>query len=271
MNELTIRASSLPDFADCRARWYAKAIEGKRTPSGPGAIIGKAIHASTALFDQANLDGSPIHVGDAADKAVDLIHHPEEDVDWELDDKWTPRDAEQTAVTLHTMYCNTIAPKRNYEVIEADLGAIRVSVASTGVDVIITGHTDRVRTHMGMHGVSDIKTGARAVSADGSVSVQGHAYQLAAYSLLTRANLDIELKLPSEVIGLNAGKTAKTQRVGVGQSEDIETTLLGTTEQPGLIHDIAWAAKTGSFAGNPRSMLCGEKYCPAFSTCRFRR
>ena len=74
MNELTIRASSLADLSDCPARWYAKAIEGKRLPSGPGAVIGQAIHASTAVFDQAVLDGSPIHASDAADKEIGRAH-----------------------------------------------------------------------------------------------------------------------------------------------------------------------------------------------------
>jgi hypothetical protein len=46
-----IRASSLPELFDCSARWEAKHILGLRLPSSSNAVLGKAVHAGTALFD----------------------------------------------------------------------------------------------------------------------------------------------------------------------------------------------------------------------------
>ena len=68
---ITIRASSLGRLFDCPASWSATHIDGKRTPSNGKAMLGKAVHASTAVFDQSGIDGTGISIDEAAAAAVD--------------------------------------------------------------------------------------------------------------------------------------------------------------------------------------------------------
>lgn len=272
MQDLAIRASSLGDLTDCPARWYAKNIEGRRTPSGPAALIGTALHASTAAFDQSRIDGSGLSIDDTAGVAVDRILNPEGEVDWTQDDSWAPKSAEVVALSLHARYCAEIGSRRVYRNVEADLGEVKVIVPEADVVVTLSGHSDRIREHDdGRLGVADLKSGARIVNANGTVTTKGNAYQLAQYALLHRVNRGEPLTAPAEIIGLNTGKTPAAQRIAVGYCDDIETTLLGTDDAPGLIQIAAQMAKADTFFGNPRSMLCSAKYCPAWTTCRWRR
>jgi RecB family exonuclease len=271
--ELTARASSLADFADCPARWWAKNVDGYTLPSSPAAALGTAIHAGTAAFDAARVNGDAgISIDDAAGAVVDSIRQPNESVDWTSDPDLSPHDAERIGIALHTRYCSEIGTKRRYVHVEADLGKLPIHVPESNVTVTLTGHTDRVRRDAdGRLGVSDLKSGGRIVGADGKVKVSAHGYQLATYQLLTEQNLGQKLDAPAEIIGLNTGKTPAAQRVASGLAEDVQIGLLGTEHEPGLIQAIAAIARTGVAFGNPRSMLCAERWCPIYDRCRFRR
>ena len=162
---VSIRASSLAELFDCPARWSAKHLDGKRLPRSAAAQLGTAVHASTAVFDTSRLDGgSPVTADDAAGALVDAIHHPEEDVDWG-DAK--PQDAERIGLVLHAKYCSDIAPHQKY--LGVEVSCERLEIPDLGV--ALTGTTDRVReTADGRVGISDLKTGGRAVGADGTVT-----------------------------------------------------------------------------------------------------
>jgi PD-(D/E)XK nuclease superfamily len=270
--DIRVRASSFADLADCPARWFARHIEKRFTPSGPAATIGKALHASTAAYDQSTLSQEQISIDDSAGIFVDALRMPDEEVDWSQDDRWTVREAERVGLMLNTRYCTEVAPTRNYIEVESNLGEVAILVPSANVTVTITGHTDRIREDADTRkGVSDLKSGARIVSTHGVVETKGHAYQLAAYSLLYEINYGSELTAPAEIIGLNTGKTIDTQRVATGRTEQVKGTLLGTEERPGLIQAIAHMARDGMWFGNPKSSLCSAKFCPIYNDCQFRR
>ena len=74
---VSIRASSLPEAFDCPARFEAKHLLGMRSPRSGKALLGTAIHASTAVYDRSRLEQSGITVDEAAAAAVDAIHHPQ--------------------------------------------------------------------------------------------------------------------------------------------------------------------------------------------------
>ncbi|HRU94445.1 MAG TPA: PD-(D/E)XK nuclease family protein, partial [Anaerolineae bacterium] len=106
MNEpITIRASSLGNLFDCPARWAATHIDGKTMPSNGKATLGRAVHASTAVYDQSTIDGAGITISESAGAAVDVITHPDEEVLWGED---SPIDAEKIAISLHAKYCQQI-------------------------------------------------------------------------------------------------------------------------------------------------------------------
>lgn len=259
-----IRASSLSEMFDCPARWAAKYLFGMRGPCSGAAQLGTAVHAGTAAYDASRLGGAtPISADDAAGALVDAIHNPDYDVDW---DGTNPNDAERIALALHTRYCAEIAPRQRYVAVELLCESLEI----TELGIVLTGSTDRVReTSMG-HGIADLKTGARAVGADGLVTTQGHAAQLGVYELLAQHSMGLSITAPAQIIGLNTGKMVMAQRVGIGEVSGAKELLLGTDEQPGLLQYASNMLRSGDFYGNSKSMLCSPKYCPAHATCRFK-
>lgn len=140
-NLVTIRASSLPELFDCPAKWEAKHIKNRRMPSSSNSVLGRAVHAGTALFDGAALLGTPVSIDDAISAVVDTIYHPDEDIDWGED---TPKATEPVAIALHTLYCKDIAPNQNYFAVEATCERLEI----TELGIALTGTTDRV-CHIG--------------------------------------------------------------------------------------------------------------------------
>lgn len=261
---VTVRASSIGELLDCPARWEAKHLLGRRLPRSGAAQLGTAIHASTAAFDSSKLAGNPITIDEAAGAAVDALHRPDDEVDWDDD---SPQAAEKIALALHGRYCNEIAPTREYAAVEVRCDRLEVS----DLGIALTGTTDRVRKVDDGYGIGDIKTGRTAVRADGHVETKGHAYQLGVYELLAQNAAGLPITQPAEIIGLNTAKTAIAQRVGAGEIEGARDVLLGDEQTPGILQTVARVVHDGLFFGNPRSQLCGARYCPIFNDCRYRR
>lgn len=263
---ITIRASALSDFFDCPARAEAKHLLGKRCPTNGKALLGTAIHASTAVFDRSVLDGSGITIDEAAAAAVDKIHRPEEETS--LDDDEKANDIEAVAVALHKLYCTTIAPTQEYAAVEVQCERLEI----TDLGIALTGTTDRVRIVGDGHGIADLKSGGTAVRADGRVETKGHAYQLGVYELLAERASGLPITEPAQIIGLQTGKTAKGQRAAVsGPVSGARDVLIGEEDSPGVLEIVSRMIHSGTFPGNPRSMLCHEKYCPIYQTCKFRK
>jgi hypothetical protein len=235
-------------------------------PSSSKALLGKAIHKSTAVYDQSTIDKTGITVDEAAGAAVDTIRKPDEEVLFDSEDD--AQDMQDIAVALHTKYCKEVAPKQEYVAVEVQCEKIEIS----DLGIILTGSTDRVgRTDEGF-GIRDLKSGGSAVRADGYVETKGAATQIAIYELLAEHGSGVPITAPAKIIGLQTGKTAKGQRVAV--SQDIigaREMLLGDEDSPGLLAIASKIIHSGDFMGNPRSQLCGAKYCPVFNNCRWRK
>lgn len=264
MDIITIRASSLPELFDCPARWEAKHIKRLRMPSSSNSILGKAIHAGTAAYDSSALLGTPISIDDAAGVVADTIHHPDEDVDWGED---RPQEAENIGIALTGLYCRTVAPSMNYVAVEATCERLEI----TDIGIALTGTTDRVVESPKGHGIADVKSGKNAVSADGTVKTQGHASQMAVYELLSEHSTGIPMTEPALIIGLQVAKTDKGRRAATGAIEGGRDLLLGDDESPGLLRYASTMVHSGTFPGNPRSMMCHEKYCVIFRRCKWRK
>lgn len=261
---VVIRASSLPHLFDCPARWAAIHLENRRMPSNGKAILGKAVHASTAVFDQAVIDGAGITIDEAAAAAVDAIHRPEEEVDWEEE---TPNEAEKIALSLHGKYCSEIAPKQSYRAVEVKCDRLDI----TDLGIALTGTTDRVRETEDGFSICDLKTGKAAVGSDGQVKTSGHAYQMGVYELLAAQAGGLPITGAAQIIGMNTAKTPAAQRLGTGEIVGARDVLLGDGESPGVLEMAAHLIHGGNFWGNPKSMLCHGRYCPVHSTCKFRK
>lgn len=260
-----VRASSLGELFDCPARWEAKNLLKMRLPSSGAACLGTAIHASTALFDESHLPGGKqLSVDDAAGMLVDSIYTPEDEVVW---GEISQQTAEKIGLALHTRYCFDIAPKQDYVGVELRCEALEIE----DLGLVLTGTTDRVRRLPdGRLGICDLKSGGRAVADDGTAITKGHGPQLGVYELLAEDVVGQPLTAPAQIVGLNTGKTAASQRVGTGEVENARTALVGTHEQPGLLEHASKIIHSGLFYGNPKSVLCSAKYCPRHATCKFK-
>lgn len=264
MNTIPVRASSLSELLDCPARWEAKNILGMRMPSSPAAHLGTSIHASTAVFDQAVLDGSGITADEAAGAFVDSLHDTQAEVDW-TDDDVNILKAEEIGLALHEKYCAEIAPTQQYTGVEILCQALPVEFDD--ITLLLTGTTDRVRkTDKGV-GISDLKTGKTAVKADGTVDAAKHGAQLAVYELLVEQATGVTVDAPAQIVGMQTNSKA---RVGTAEVATARSVLLGSTDEKGILDHAAHILKHGVFWGNPRSMLCSEKYCPAYKSCKWR-
>lgn len=270
---IQIRASSFGTLTDCAARWKAIHIDGVAMPSSVAAHLGTSIHAGTAAYDQSVLDGLPLRPAEAVGALVDTLYDPNADVDWSTDD--TPKKKlEAMATKLHTMYCEEIAPTQDYIAVEEALPPLEVPFRDSGISIVLTGHVDRIRHEDGLIGVGDLKSGAgrNAVSkdADGNliVSTSKHIAQLGIYELLTEAAIGHALLAPAAVYGM---KTGSNPAVAVGYVQSPKDVVLGREGAPGLLELVARMLAHEIFVGNPRSMLCSQKYCPVFQTCHWRK
>ena len=169
---------------------------------------------------------------------------------------------------LAARYAAEIAPTHTYRAVEVNCGGMRIATPD-GV-IRLTGTTDRVRiADDGKEGISDLKSGRAAVSADGRANTKGHHLQTGIYRLMAENVLQRTLEAPDEIIGLQTAKTERGQRVACAEIRDSRTPLVGDEETPGLIEMAARMLKSGIFPPNPRSVLCSPKFCPGYSRCRF--
>lgn len=263
MNDpIRLRASSVSELLDCALRWKKKHLDGMRLPTTPPAMIGTAVHASTAAFDQSQMEGSGLSIDDTAGVAIDSLQNPNEEVDWM---GMAQQKAEDVALRVHVAYCTEIAPHHDYALVEHTLKPLQIAMEN-GVVFELTGTLDRIRQDLyGNKGISDVKTGQAAVGADGSVVVGKHAAQLGEYELLAEQEFG-PMTLPAGIIGLHTGSAA---RVGFAEINNAKESLIGYESEPGLLHYISQYFVSGLFPPNPGSFMCSERYCPFHSRCRF--
>lgn len=256
---IQVRASSIGSFFDCPLRWAEIILYGNSLPSTAPSAIGSAVHASTATFDQHAADGDPISALDAAEVAVNYIKVPEEEVNW---GDVSIRKAVERALGVHSRYCADISPNMEYTLIEKTFDPLQIEI-NDNITIELTGTGDRIYTKKNEYGVSDVKTGMRAMSMNSGK----HKAQVGVYSLLAEHTLDIPITLPETLIAL---QTSTNYQAGLLVVDGAREALLGTDDSIGLLQCMGTMLKEGLFYGNPQSWLCSEKFCPKFKTCNFK-
>lgn len=261
---ITIRASSFGTLFDCPARWIAINLEGRRMPQSSNAALGTALHTGTALFDTERMNGQVPSISAATDAAVESIRNPRDETVWE-DGK---DKAEKVAQSLTEKYCKEESHKHNFVAVEASVDSLLIS----DLEIVLTGTTDRVALTEEGYGVRDIKSGKQAVGTDGKAKTAGHAAQTGVYELVAEAGCGLPITAPAGIIGLQTNLTPDKQRIGTGEIVGAREVLLGDAENTGLLITASKLVH-GEIPpwGNPKSMMCHERYCPTFKTCFWRR
>lgn len=260
-----VRASSWARLFDCAHAWEGTHMLGLTKPSSPRAQLGTALHASTAAFDQSRIDGTGMTADDAADVLMDELIHPKREVVWTRDDL-SLKEAQIIALTLHTKYCIEWSPRFEYIAVELATTPYQIDCGG-GVVIELTGTLDRsrLRRDTGRVGINDLKSGGTAVQ-DGVAKTRGHAAQIGTYEILAEATTGQPITAPAEIIGL---KTKGKPEIAVGEIKGAREIMIGTEGSPGLIEYGAGMFRSGLFPPNPQSMLCSQKYCPRWETCKF--
>jgi len=279
---IPIRASSFGGFFDCAMRFEWEQLMGKQRASSLRAHLGTSIHAATAAFDQAKLDGQGVNVMEAGQVLIDTFDHPEREVDYR-DDRLTKNDAKSIGMKLLSAYCGQIAPRMQYESVEMPLEPLDVDCGA-GLIVRLTGTMDRARVAKFVRSpivkvgdnfsrteyaeahtiITDLKTGGRLIS-DGQVIIKGRAPQTGIYQILYEHTTGRQTG-GSQIAAL---QTTALAPVGVSQVFDAKRIMLGTENHTGLLELAAEQLKAGRFLPNPQSALCSEKFCGRWASCPY--
>lgn len=267
---LELRASLLELFNDCArlaaARMIPKEIADagytmRQLPGSVGRSIGTAVHAGLAVAMQAKKDGNdPFAIGaEVRDAAMEsLARNTAHGCVW---DDTSPRmDAAQFQTSRMLKSLAPIIRKSKPVLVEELL------TAQIG-DITLTGHPDWVDA---ARIIPDLKTG---------VQERPHWAQFGAYSFLVRSQA--EPVIPSvracAAIQVKRAPRTKPQPAPIVKRYDVtacETAALATIKR--VERDVTAFRETGdpeSFAPNPMTMLCGDKYCSAWGTdwCAYGR
>lgn len=268
MNEpsITIRASSWAGLFDCAYRWEGIHLLKMRNTVGLRAALGTAIHAGSAVFDQARISGDTVTVDDAAGVLVDKLRDPENEYDPNKDEL-TKQEAEKIGIGLLSSYCTYWSPTYNFVAVEMETKPLDIDCGG-GTTIRLTGTMDRARIKKSTNGIgiADLKSGSSAVQ-KGVAVTKGHGAQVGTYELLFEHTTGEPITSEAEIIGLNTkGKAV----IATGTISNAKRIMTGDQDNPGLIEFAADMFRTGRFYPNPKSLLCSEKYCPRWKTCHFK-
>lgn len=263
---ITIRASSWASLFDCAYRWEGIHMLKMRNIVGLRAALGTAIHAGSAVFDQARISGDTVTVDDVAGVLVNKLRDPKNEFDPAKDDL-TIRDAEGIGISLLKNYCREVSPKYHFVAVEMETKPLDIDCGG-GTVIRLTGTMDRARIKKSSNGIgiADLKSGSSAVQ-KGVAVTKGHAAQVGTYELLFEHTTGETITSEAEIIGLNTkGKAV----IATGTISNAKRVMTGDQDNPGLIEFAADMFRTGRFYPNPSSRLCNKRYCPRYKLCHFK-
>ncbi|TJZ73771.1 RecB family exonuclease [Chitiniphilus eburneus] len=262
---IRVRASSWGRLFDCAHAWEGAHLLGMYQASGPRALLGTALHAATAVFDQARVDAAPVSVAEASDVLADVLREPPYEVSWAGEDL-SPRQAMSIGQGLLGRYCTEISPRYQFTAVELATAPLTIDCGG-GLQIELTGTMDRSRARIvdGAVGISDLKTGRNAVS-QGRAATKGHVAQLGTYELLFEHTTGQVVTAPGEIIGM---KTSGAPEIAAADVPNARALMVGTARQRGLIEFAAEMFRSGLFPPNPQSHACHERYCARWKACPY--
>lgn len=269
--QLPIRPSSLPTFVDCERRETARAypdlvaaagFELRQLEPAVGAAVGTGVHAAAAYTLQSWVDTEAYgDDGEAEERAI--VGFRRETAHGVMWDNTSPRanTAEAQIRRMTALYRLRVAPGLKPVRVEG-----RLTVALDD-HFTVSGKADSISLEPGR--VVDLKTGAVE---------RIHMPQLGAYSMLARtpvadggAGLEIE-KVGEHFVPRVSLKKPQPEPVMIEYPVDLAEQVAARRIER-VRADVGAFIATGDpqeLPANPMSVLCHERYCPAWGTafCR---
>lgn len=260
MLETVIRASSLSGYADCPRRTAARILRSeienagyilRSTPKTIGGMVGTAMHAGTAhIMTEKKKTGFLGNIIEAEQAALESLEN-EIAGDTFLYDKYTPdlNDAQKQTLSLLKACRQEILPHITPVEVEIRLEA------KVSENLILSGQLDLTAEH----GLMDWKSGRMR---------RPNGPQYGAYRLLAKTHGKIGDKTTEIFIRrVKADKPQPMPEIHEYQAATVENSAISVIKH--MARDIDEFRKTGDpreFLANPSSMLCSDKYCPAWGT-----
>jgi hypothetical protein len=257
---IEIHASTLPSYADCPRRSAAKAFgrlvtdagyEFRKSPAGIGAAVGTAVHAAADHIMQEKIKTDVLgDIVNAIEIGVEGFKKEISDgVVWDTTTE-NQNSAEKQIIRLLGSFYSEVAPLIKPKSTEINY---RAAIAD-GFE--LTGRIDLEDLDESVH---DWKTG--------SILKPYHG-QMGTYSLLKKS---VSL-IPKELVIHYLPRVSIKKNYPGAQRIPYDRALCERAAWSILqiiIRDIKNFQRTQnpwSFAANPMSMLCSEKFCPAYKT-----
>ncbi len=259
--QITVRASSLSGYADCPRRTAAKTLKGeveaagyslRETPNNIGAIVGTAMHSGAAVSLTHKMRyGALGNATEAEHVALESLTEEMQKSEM-LWDKATPDNntAQQQTLRMVGALRSTILLTITPLEVEKRLQAI------VSENIILSGQVD-VNLE---DGITDWKSGTVR---------RANGPQYGAYLLLGRSNnignahKATEYYVPRTTLKkeqprpeVHPYEQAAAEQSAVSVLKHIERDLL----------DFRITGDRNAFLANPSSVLCSDKYCPAWGT-----
>jgi hypothetical protein len=260
---IRIRASALSTVPDCTRRVAAKIFADdvraagytlRELPPGIGAGIGQGCHDAAAYALGRKIETGEL--GNETEAEQRGLERLSQEVGggciWDA----TSPDlniAQKQVLRMTRTYRKHVAPTVEPVAVEEEM------TAPFGEDILVTGHADCREPRR----ISDLKTGTQR---------RVNGYQYGTYSLLARANgheIDelVEHYVPRVRVS-NEQPQPESHPYNVADAEIAAYSLIRR-----LADDLTTFRETGevwSFIANPMSVLCSDKFCPAWGTefCR---
>lgn len=263
----TIRPSMTSGYPDCNLRGLAKAYPElfkslgyrlRQTPQSIAASVGTGVHAGGALTLKRKMGTGDLGSDDeAVAAAIDALHQDMAEGTDILTDELTPtvNVAEQQVKHMLKSYRVHFAPTVRPVAVETRFKA------DLGDGFIASGQADLVAMEPG--GIDDLKTGAVErvhIAQLGTYSLiyQPHGYRVdwLRQTFIPRVRLNAPQPEPSQVYY----DPALAEQIAEARIRQIK-------------RDVIELFETGNpliIQANPASMLCSDKWCPAWGTnaCR---
>jgi hypothetical protein len=259
---ITIRCSSLPQYADCSRRSAARmfqpqlrewGFEVRQTNKNVGAAFGSGAHAGVAGVLLEKMATGTVRVSTEVQDRTEASFREEMQfgIEW---DTVTPRPDVALRQLMRTVstYAAYVAPNVTPTAVEQYL------TQQTAAGNTLSGHIDHT-----VAGVRDLKTG----KFEG-----GNIAQYGAYSLLLRAsgaesNCTIEDYIKRVPLDKQQPPPKETS-YDVQVAERAAANLIRRIERD--YQNFMETGNPGEFLANPNSILCSERLCGAWGTefCR---
>lgn len=264
MEKVKIRCSSLTSYTDCALRTAASSFKWlfedagyklNQRGAGIGATVGTSAHAGVEFSLREKLrTGSPAKISDCIDAGIAEFESIKSTEELEFDATTASQDDAKRQISEiqkahHSLLLPEIKPRLIEERMFADLGD--GFVLSGQADVITMDYTCR-----------DLKTGLE----------KNYMAQVGAYSILSRSNAEpVEKVMLDYVSRAKKGKPVNPFTVELDRKTCEKSAIIVINR---LKSDYKRFLKSGNpvaFQANPCSMLCSDKFCPAYGTklCQF--